>query len=49
MDDLCSLSLNINYLVGNKQFFVSWFIIHKFVLNEIPRFESGICSTVAPA
>ena len=49
IDDLSSLSSINNSLLGNKFFFLRWFISHKLILNEIPWGASGIWSTVSPA
>ena len=38
------------YFASKKQkLFVPWFRSYKFILNESPWFENGICSTIAPA
>ena len=50
MDYLHSLSSNIISLVKkNKKLFVPLFRSYKLIINDIPWFEGGICSTVAPA
>ena len=45
------MQFRLEYKFSSKilTLFLSWFISHELIFNEIPWSESGICSTVAPA